>query len=289
MVEIIGHVGNQKANRIGGGRDVMPDLTTELDLMKKRFERARAEGSQRKLASRPTSEKPVNKGVEQRRQKDLDGLEDALAKSSRIMEAKSRRYKKIKRGDAEDQILLPSSKDDTDDFDASEESGSDSEVEIIDSFGRTRKVPRAKAHLFESDDEDKDSHRVPKVARPSTVLYGDRIQHEAFELDHQAVAELAAKDPNEGLEQHYDAVWERRDRGVGFYKFSQDSKARQEQMESLGGISEEILGEDDFMALKEARKKTLDGRLEAVRAQREFTLARVAKIHSLTGMSIGRG
>jgi len=107
-------------------------------------------------------------------------------------------------------------------------------VEYIDEFGRSRMIrPSEKAQL--------DAER----AETQNILLGllDDLQHQEGELA------------------HYDAAWEIRDKGIGFFAFSRTEEDRQRQMQ----------------ALRELRKRTVEERTLAMLAKEQRLLEREHK------------
>ena len=73
-------------------------------------------------------------------------------------------------------------------------------VEIVDEFGRTRKVPSSQAHLYQTSD--------------SQLVDDDNA--------------------------HYNALSENRKRGVGFFVFSRDEQQRSQQMNELNELRQTV-------------------------------------------------
>ncbi|KAL9112190.1 MAG: hypothetical protein Q9227_003567 [Pyrenula ochraceoflavens] len=210
-----------------------------------------------------------------------------LHKSKRRMEEKARLYKAMKQGDymapdegQEDRCLV--------DFDRKwaehEDKGEDQEtptpsdvssdeepVEYVDEFGRQRKGTRAQAaredrrkriQTIAAEEEARFSAR-PKM--PSNVMYGDTIQHGAFNPDTeitQKMDNLAKKrdrsaTPPEDV--HYDASAEVRTKGTGFYNFSKDKATRAQELDAL---EVERLQTERAKAEKEEKKQARRRELE---------------------------
>jgi len=218
------------------------------------------------------------------------------------MEEKARLYAAMKRGDVEDEQErhmvdfdrkwvekqeagnVPSASEDDDDDD--EEHGSDQElIDYIDEFGRARQGTRAelareeyrrKAAKIGHDDSDRFTAR-PNM--PTNLIFGDTIQSHAFRPDEDtsaAMEELAAKRDKSLTpppEQHYDANWEIRTRGTGFFQFSGDAEERKKQMENLEKERQETekkRGRKDTEAdeRKEGRRRQLEERRKIIDAKR---------------------
>ncbi|KAI0152616.1 hypothetical protein GGR57DRAFT_164366 [Xylariaceae sp. FL1272] len=207
--------------------------------------------------------------------KDVRGTEEEKqdhARARKKMEEKARLYHAMKRGDyiAKDNEAAPlvdfdrkwaerhpydpdadpnrysssgsdnESEDDGDDGDAGVEM-----IEFKDEFGRTRHGTRAEVRLMQrraarsalGARELDDMAAKPKA--PQHVIYGDTIQHQAFNLDAETedkMAELAAKrdkEPTPPPDMHFDGHAEIRNKGTGFYHFSKDEDERVKQMGNL--------------------------------------------------------
>ena len=187
-------------------------------------------------------------------------------RSKRKMEEKARLYAAMKRGDVEDHDERyavdfdrkwaekhpngqgagedeDSEQDDEDDIDESTQE----EVEYTDEFGRTRVGPPAEAARAErlkrghAADADSDDRFTARPVAPTNVIYGDTIQHQAFDPDEpisaqmQALAEKRDRSLTPPPDQHFNANAEIRTKGTGFFQFSGDAGERKEQMEALEG------------------------------------------------------
>ncbi|CAP66667.1 uncharacterized protein PODANS_4_8270 [Podospora anserina S mat+] len=177
-------------------------------------------------------------------------LED-LARSRQRLESKSRLYAAMQRGDyigkeyglvdfdrkwAESNPGPPEVLSSSSSSEPEEEE--EATIEYTDTYGRTRLLtPSQKAALDRAAASKIDLEKMAgrPVAVPSDLIFGDTIQARAFEETNQ-MEELARKRDRSATpppETHYDANWEIRTKGVGFYKFSQDGETRQKEMEGL--------------------------------------------------------
>lgn len=185
-------------------------------------------------------------------------------RTKRKMEEKARLYAAMKRGDVEDDgdryIVdfdrkwaeqgvdgvgegADEEEDDDDDDDNDED---EDKVEYTDEFGRTRFGTRGEAAREQRRQNAADmvgdqANRL--IARPtqpkSGIIYGDTIQAAAFNPDEITTAQMvdlaSRRDreltPPEAV--HYNADWEIRSKGTGFFKFDKDEAERQRQMEAL--------------------------------------------------------
>ena len=217
------------------------------------------------------------------------------------MEEKARLYAAMKRGDVEDdqekhmvdfdrkwveKQETKASASESDDDDDSEE---DQEVvEYTDEFGRQRKGTRGDAareerrrKLAEAGRDDADRFTARPVV-PTNLIFGDTIQSNAFRPDDTtftAMEELASKRDKSLTpppEAHYDANWEVRTRGTGFFQFSANAEERQKQMENLEkerqetertrGTQGKEAGEVEQRKIE--RQKQMDERRRVIEAKR---------------------
>lgn len=178
------------------------------------------------------------------------------ARSRRKMEEKARLYAAMKRGDVEDADeryavdfdrkwaeSQGKEEDEEVDDDGSEDEGPQEQFEYLDEFGRTRTGTRAEAAAAERAklaQKDGESDRfTARPSAPANVIYGDTIQHQAFDPDAPIAAQMEAlaKKRDKSLtpppESHFDANWEIRTKGTGFFQFSEDAEERKRQMEDL--------------------------------------------------------
>lgn len=190
-----------------------------------------------------------------------EGLDKTIwERSKRKMEEKARLYAAMKRGDVEDENerfavdfdrkwAEKHGNEDSEEEDLSEEDDEDEEdgaaeiVEYIDEFGRTRQGTRAEAARAARQargQADMASDRfTARPSAPSGVIYGDTIQHEAFNPDMPIAMQMEelAKKRDRSLtpppDVHFDATREVRQKGTGFFQFSEDAEERKKQMEEL--------------------------------------------------------
>lgn len=214
---------------------------------------------------------------------------DVLERSRRNMEQKARLYKAMKRGEVEDlderyEVDFVSGERRSDRSSSEDEGdGPQEEVEYLDEFGRTRKGTRLDAMKAKQAGTKKDDDRFTArpVAPTSGVVYGDTIQHEAFDPDAGRLAQMEelAKKRDRSLtpppQEFYDAGKEVRDRGTGFMQFSGEKEERGRQMEGLEELrreTERVRGEGGEGGKKsevvEARKKILEERRRVVEEKR---------------------
>lgn len=185
-----------------------------------------------------------------------------LHRSKRRMAEKVRLYNAMKRGEYvardngyDDRGLVDFDRKwaekqvDHDDSDLSDESVDEEDanevVEYTDEFGRLRKGTKKEAEkeerqtriqaIAKADAE----HFQARPQMPTNVVYGDAIQHQAFNPDRtiaEQMAELAKKRDKEATpppDTHFDAAAEIRIKGTAFYNFSHDAEDRQREMADL--------------------------------------------------------
>lgn len=237
-------------------------LSAELEEARKKFENDRATGGRSVRAlkhAKPTDSRTRSTGQSGSKSKLKKDLKEATRQLERQkqearyekMKHKSSLYEHLKKQDHDEDgiggLIMPSttstaSTASNEYSSGSEGSDSDSEIEIVDEFGRTRMVPRSKALLYQSGEHP--------VDRPSNLISGNFIQHQAIQtrtgnrppsdLSKQAAAIKTHLDELDKRQEHYDASWELRDKGVGFYQFSHDEHTRAKEMESLKHMSSAV-------------------------------------------------
>ena len=205
----------------------------------------------------------------------------AWERSKRKMEQKARLYAAMKRGDVEDEDgkyavdfdakwadARAEGKEEDSDDDLDSDDGAGEDVEYLDEFGRTRKGTKLDAMRAETSrrrNEGAQGADAARPAAPSNVIYGDTIQHEAFNPDTQtwdAMSELAKKRDKSLTpppEEHFDSNKEIRTKGTGFFQFSGDADERKRQMENLEKERDET----------EKRRKEREGKMSERRAEIE--------------------
>ncbi|KAJ5888011.1 hypothetical protein N7495_008052 [Penicillium taxi] len=155
-------------------------------------------------------------------------------------------------------------------------------ISYEDEFGRSRRGTRAEAAIAAREKEEAENPGMVQQswqpARPDNLIYGDTIQHEAFNPDDDIAARMAyiasrrdrSVTPPELL--HYDASGENRSRGTGFYTFSRDEEERQKQMAEL----------------KKARDETERHRLQKARSAANYEEFRARSIQGLADLRVER-
>ncbi|KAF4978311.1 hypothetical protein FZEAL_5284 [Fusarium zealandicum] len=230
--------------------------------------------------------------------KEVTGTEEEtqeLARARRRMEEKARLYAAMKRGDYVpkeneaaplvdfDRKWADGVEEGKEDYstssDEDERDDSGDMVEFEDEFGRVRQVTkaekdslerRARRGLLGAEELERMSARP---SAPGNLIYGDAVQSMAFNPeDADKMEELARKRDRSATPppaQHYNADWEIRTKGTGFYKFSKDEETRAAEME---GLAEERRKTEDQRRVreeqKEARRRDIEKRREDMAARR---------------------
>lgn len=210
------------------------------------------------------------------------------------MEEKARLYAAMKRGDYVpkeneaaplvdfDRKWAEGEEERKEDYATSSDDDADDSGEMVeyeDEFGRVRQVTkaerdrlerRARRGLLGAEELERMSARP---SAPSNLIYGDAVQSMAFNPeDPEKMEELARKRDRSATpppDQHYDADWEIRTKGTGFYKFSKDEETRTAEME---GLAEERRKTEEQRRTredqKEARRREIEKRREDMAARR---------------------
>lgn len=233
------------------------------------------------------------------------GTEDEkreLERARRNMEHKARLYAAMQRGDyigkeiglvdfdrkwAEEQEKKTGHTGEVSSSSEDEESEEEEKQELIeytDDFGRTRLVtPAQKAKLERSRSSAVELTQMSaRPAEPEQLIVGDTIQTEAFAATVtadrlEAINELAAKRDRSATPPpptHYDANWEIRTKGVGFFQFSKDEKKREKEMRALEEErkkTEEKRKEREEML--EKRKREIEERRKEIKERRAKKMA----------------
>lgn len=245
-----------------------------------------------KRAKRDLEDAP---SFEQKHTTNGEGLDKSIwARSKRKMEEKARIYAAMKRGDVGDtdeRYAVDFDKkwaesqadgEDAEEMDDDQLSDDDEEqtIEYTDEFGRTRtgtQADAARSARVQQGKRDVQSDRfTARPTAPTNVIYGDTIQHQAFDPDEPVAAQMEelAKKRDKSLtpppEQHFDSKQEIRNKGTGFFQFSGDVEERKRQMDGLEGERAET----------ERRRKERDAKLDERKSQ---IAARRAEINQKRG------
>nr|POE78667.1 uncharacterized protein CFP56_62918 [Quercus suber] len=226
-------------------------------------------------------------------------VDDALlARSRRKMQEKARLYAAMQRGDVEDEegkfgvdfdrkwaeaqarpLGSVAPEEDGDDSGSESEAENMPSVEYTDEFGRTRtgtarqaaeaqRARRTREGLAEASVE-------ARPMAPARVIYGDAIQHHAFNPEDKvsaAMEALAAKRDRSLTpppEEHFNGKWEVRTKGTGFFQFSAEEGERQAQMEALEKERAETERKrEERRKVVDERKKLVEERQKEIRRKR---------------------
>ena len=237
-----------------------------------------------------------------------------LHRSKRRMEEKARLYAAMKWGD----YITPENGQDERclvDFDrkwaeqdaigdgqeTSSGSDADSEEELVDyvdEFGRQRKGTRAdvarenRRRRIQSIAVEDEARFAARPKMPGNILYGDTIQHGAFNPDAgitRKMENLAQKRDRSATppeEAHYDASAEVRTKGTGFYSFSKDKAGRATELDALG---KERIETERAKAEREAKKQARMRELEERKKQLQEQKGRKKADRFLNSLDIGLG
>ncbi|CAN6633877.1 hypothetical protein TRVA0_014S01486 [Trichomonascus vanleenenianus] len=255
------------------------DLSAEVELAKRRLAAEKASRGGLKTASRAGKARNFLQQHGKRKEED-----DEEAARIKLLEEKAKIYEKARKGHFESEIdkdgfaglIIPTySSESEDEIERIGNGESEGEVEVEDEFGRTRMVLKSKARAYLHRDENGRD-------KEANLIHGDVIQHKAFALNQQLAEKIRQEGTSKGSDVHYDDRWEIRDKGVGFYRFSQDKDTRQAQMESLLSMRRETLGQESkFRELKDKRMNRRNRRLAAIMKLRESTTKRLQRLQRL--------
>uniref|UniRef100_A0A060SZH7 ARAD1C00836p n=1 Tax=Blastobotrys adeninivorans TaxID=409370 RepID=A0A060SZH7_BLAAD len=272
-------------------------LSAELEEARKKFENDRATGGRSVRAlkhARPIGSRTGSMGSGSKLKKDLKEATKRMERQKQEaryekMKQKSSLYERLKSEDHHEDdmggLIMPNTGTE----------GSDSEIEIVDEFGRTRMVPRSKALLYQSGEEP--------VDRPANLISGNFIQNHAIQtrtgtgppsdLSKQAAAIKNRLDELDRRQEHYDASWELRDKGVGFYQFSHDEDVRAKEMQSLKHMSTAVTsdrqrGRQDLPYLTNEANESQQPRDQQIESPDAKKHARKEKILSLRATNLAR-
>ncbi|KAG8833374.1 hypothetical protein FRC17_010770 [Serendipita sp. 399] len=202
--------------------------------------------------------KRSNKGIAQRIARDdaawaklnsrtAESVEEKLQKKSAI-------YEKLQKGrtgglsqaqidallvDFDSKDTLDSSSEEDPDREAGSQGEGDSLVEIMDEFGRTRRVERSKVPRAHSTYREQ---AEAEYVDESTVLRGPHISNfPVYQPSAERVAKIMENAMEDPITKHYDGTNENRAKGAGFYQFSTDEEVRKQQMKDLASTREETI------------------------------------------------
>ena len=199
--------------------------------------------------------------------------EIAFAKSRAILEAKSKLYDEIM-SNSEMKLLADDDGNDDDneksflvDFEKKiYETNQNNKIEYTDSFGRTRLVTR---------DEYEELDKKKSLSYEKISLNRSENEIERVERLHREQMRSKWESDMEVLRNktdiHYQDILfdEKREHGVGFYKFSTDDKQRAEQMATLNELRTNTkIEQEKFHQEKEKRQVNMTERLNKMRLRK---------------------
>lgn len=269
--------GAQRPRKLAGGKEI--SSSTTLSFTSQLSSLINSSNKKSTLKAAPSRAKPKkddifsshNRNTAKRAKRDLEAspayeqkhttngetLDKSIwERSKRKMEEKARLYAAMKRGDVEDadeRYAVDFDRKWAEAGDKGEDSEQDEEddiedeqqeiIEYTDEFGRTRTgtaAEAARAERIKRGGMEAESDRfTARPSAPSNVIYGDTIQHQAFDPDEPRAAQMEelAKKRDKSLtpppEQHFDSTQEIRTKGTAFFQFSGDAEERKRQMANL--------------------------------------------------------
>ncbi|RHZ88543.1 hypothetical protein Glove_22g202 [Diversispora epigaea] len=258
------------------------DLKAELFKQKEEFQKQKAAANNQPVSAalRKSVKKPglwdnQNKGVNERSRRDeLEIIDAPTLEASRIaMERKAKLYDQLIKTGIDDETLAEEILVDFDrkalenlsdmNNEENEEKGNEEDedpwVEYIDEFGRTRMCRKS---------------QMPEEILPTSNGVGEETSINSEEISFMEQEknewEKAALEELKNGPIHYDETKEIRTKGVGFYRFSQDEKEREEQLRALKEMRIETeVKRAGYTSVKDKRKAQLDLRMATIRAKKQ--------------------
>ncbi|CAF0963842.1 unnamed protein product [Adineta steineri] len=201
--------------------------------------------------------------------------EIAFAKSRAILEAKSKLYDEIMSNN-EMKLLAEDDGDDNDesflvDFERKiyETNQKQTHMEYTDSFGRTRLVTRDEYERLKSSEKKRTSseEKIPSNNTEDEINRVERLHREQMRSKWESDMDALRNKTHV----HYQDILfdEKREHGIGFYKFSTDDKQRAEQMATLNDLRTNTKNEQmKFSQEKEKRTVNMSDRLNKIRLRK---------------------
>ena len=198
----------------------------------------------------------------------------AFAKSRAILEAKSKLYDEIM---SNNEMKLMAEDDGNEDNDKSflvdferkiyETNASSSKVEYVDSFGRTRLVTAEEYEKLRAAERRYSAENISIKTAEDEIERVERLHREQMRSKWEAeMEELRNK-----TDVHYQDVLfdEKREHGVGYYKFSTDDQRRTEQMATLNELrSNTKVEQAKFHQDQDKRQSGMADRLNKMRMRK---------------------
>lgn len=201
--------------------------------------------------------------------------EIAFAKSRAILEAKAKLYEEIM-SNGDKRILAEDDGDDEDndksflvDFERKiyETNQTNNKIEYTDSFGRTRLVTPEEYERLKPSEKQKSNEKLTTNSTENEINRVERLHREQMRSKWEAeMEELRHK-----THVHYQDLLfdEKREHGVGFYKFSTDDQQRAEQMTTLNELRTNTkIEQSKFLNEKEKRQTMMSDRLNKIRLRK---------------------
>ena len=200
--------------------------------------------------------------------------EAAFAKSRAILEAKSKLYDEIM-SNSEMKLMAEDDGDEDNeksflvDFERKiyETNAASQKVEYVDSFGRTRLVTAEEYERMRAAERKYSAETVSTKKAENEIERVERLHREQMRSKWEAeMEELRNK-----TDVHYQDVLfdEKRDHGVGYYKFSTDEQRRAEQMATLNQLRSHTKEEQaKFHEGQDKRQSAMAERLNKIRLRK---------------------
>ncbi len=200
--------------------------------------------------------------------------EIAFAKSRAILEAKAKLYDEIM-SNSDMKLLAEDDGDEDDDksflvdferkiYDTNQKNN---KIEYTDSFGRTRLVTPDEYEHLKSTEKKTSQPKIQSNITENEIERVERLHREQMRSKWESeMEELRNK-----THVHYQDILfdEKREHGVGFYKFSTDDKQRAEQMATLNDLRTNTKVEQNkFIQEKEKRQSNMADRLNKIRLRK---------------------
>ena len=200
--------------------------------------------------------------------------EIAFAKSRSILEAKSKLYDEIM---SNNEMKLLAEDDGNDDEDKSflvdferkiyETNQHTNHIEYTDSFGRTRLVTPDEYEQLKASEKKRSHEKIPSNISENEITRVERLHREQMRSKWESEMEALRNK----TDVHYEDILfdEKREHGVGYYKFSTDDKQRAEQMTTLNELRTNTKTEQrKFTQEKEKRQSNMAERLNKIRLRK---------------------
>jgi hypothetical protein len=141
------------------------------------------------------------------------------------------------------------------------------QIEYTDSFGRTRLATPDEYEQLKASEKKKSHEKIPSNISENEISRVERLHREQMRSKWESEME-ALRDKTHV---HYEDILfdEKREHGVGYYKFSTDDKQRAEQMTTLNELRTNTKIEQmKFTEEKEKRQLNMGDRLNKIRLRK---------------------